>query len=98
DGNDAAVRRLAIAGEGLAIGGDEIRALGNAAGVGVLDDDAGSGAVGVELGDALIGGIGVVDVVVGQFLALQLPGRGNAGTLVGRAIEGRGLVRILAVT
>ena len=44
-----------------------------------------------------IGGVGVVDVVVGQLLALQLPRGGDAGPLVGRAIERRVLVRVLAI-
>ena len=63
----------------------------------MLDDDAGGGARGIELGNAFIGGIGIVDVVVGQFLALQLPRAGNARPLVGRRIERRGLMRVLAV-
>ena len=41
-----------IAGERPAIGGGKVGALGHAAGVGVFDDDAGRGALGVELGDA----------------------------------------------
>ena len=55
----------------LLVGAEQIGALGDAAGVGVLDDDAGRGARRVELGDAFIGRIGVVDVVVRQLLALQ---------------------------
>ena len=88
---------MRIAGERLAIGADQIGAFGDAAGVGVLDDDAGGGARRIELGDAFIGRIGVVDVVVGQFLALQLPRGGDAGALVGRRIERGLLVRVLAV-
>ena len=78
DRDDAAIGRLRIAGERLAIGADEIGALGDAAGIGMLDDDAGRGARRIEFGDAFIGRIGVVDVVVGQFLALQLPRGGDA--------------------
>ena len=40
---------------------------GDAAGIGVLDDRDGGG---VEFGDAFECGVGVVEVVVGQFLAL----------------------------
>src|SRR5476651_427267 len=50
-----------------------------------------------ELGDAFIGRIGVVDVVVGQLLALQLPCGGDTRALVRGAVERGGLVRVLAV-
>ena len=63
----------------------QIGALGDAAGVGMLDDDAGRGARRIEFGDAFVGRIGVVDVVVGQFLALQLPRGGDARPLSGVA-------------
>ena len=63
----------------------------------MLDDDAGGGARRVELADAFIGRVGVVDIVVGQFFALQLPRGGDAGPLVGRAIESGGLMRVLAI-
>ena len=53
--------------------------------------------VGIEFGHGLIGGVGVVDVVVGKLLALHLPGGRDAGALLGRAVEGCRLVRILAV-
>ena len=55
----------------------------------MLDDDAGGGAARIELGDAFVGGVGVVDVVVGELLALQLPRGGDAGALLGRAVECR---------
>ncbi len=42
----------------------------------MLDDDDGRR---VELGDAFERRVGVVQVVVGQFLALHLPGGGDAG-------------------
>src|SRR5213079_84935 len=84
-------------GQRLAIGADEIRTFGDAAGIGVLDDDAGRGARRVEFGDAFIGRIGVVDVIVGQFAALHLPRRGDARALVGRPIEYGRLVRVFAV-
>ena len=52
---------------------------------------------GIELGDAFIGRVGVVDVVVGELLALHLPRGGDAEARIGRAIERRRLVRVLAV-
>ena len=64
----------------------------------MFDDDAGRGALRIKFADALIGGIGIVDVVVGQLLALQLPRGGDAGPLVGRTIERGRLVRVLAIT
>ncbi len=63
----------------------------------MLDDDNGGGERWIEFGHRLIGGVGVVDVVVGKLLALHLPGRRDAGALFGRAIEGCRLVRIFAV-
>ena len=60
------------------IGCRRASSLGDAAGIGVLDDDAGGGARRVEFGDAFIGRVGVVDVVVGQLLALQLARGGDA--------------------
>jgi hypothetical protein len=39
---------------------------------------------GVEFRDGFIGRVGIVDVVVGQFLALQLARGGDAGTAFGR--------------
>ncbi len=63
----------------------------------MFDDRAGRGARRIELGDALIGRVGVIDVVVGQFLALQLPRGGDAGAAIGRAIKCGALVRILTV-
>ena len=63
----------------------------------MLDDGAGRGAARIELGDAFIGRVGVVDVVVGELLALHLPRGGDAEALAGRAIERRALVRVLAI-
>ncbi|OIQ72254.1 hypothetical protein GALL_461190 [mine drainage metagenome] len=61
----------------------------------MLDDDAGRHIEGL---DALPGGIGVADVVVGELLALQLnKARQRAGRNAGVTIEGGVLVRILAV-
>jgi hypothetical protein len=62
----------------------------------MLDDDAGRR--GVEQLDAFERGVGVGDVVVAEFLALDLACRRNgAGGGVGLDVEGTGLVRVLAV-
>src|SRR5690606_26132090 len=67
----------------------------HAAGVGVLDDDAGGS---VEAARAFPGGVGVGDVVVRQLLALQLAVIAQqAGGPVAVYIEGGFLVRVLAV-
>ncbi len=81
-------QRSAASQASASVGGD-----GDAARVGVLDDDDGGFG---ELGDALEGGVGVVEVVVGQFLALHLPGGGDPGPRAG-GVEGGVLVRVLAV-
>ena len=81
----------------LAIGVDQTFAFGDAARIGVLDDGASRRARRIELGDAFVSGVGVVDVVVGELLALRLPRGGDAETRVRRAIERRRLMRVLAV-
>ena len=63
----------------------------------MLDDHDGGGALGHELRHGLVGGVGVVDVVVGELLALHLPRRRDAGAGLRRAVEGGALVRVLAV-
>jgi hypothetical protein len=63
----------------------------------VLDDHAGGGAAGVELGHAFVGRVGVVDVVVGELLALHLPSGRDAKAPLGAPIERRRLMRVLAV-
>ena len=63
----------------------------------MLDDDAGRGTRRVEFGEAFIGRVGVVDIVVGQLPSLQLPRRGDAVALVRRAVECGVLMRILAI-
>ena len=68
-----------IAGERLGIGRGEIVRDRDAAGIGMLDD--GDGGLG-ELGRQLVGGVGVVEIVVGELLALDLPRRGDARPLV----------------
>ena len=81
--HDTAEGRHGVAGQRLAIGFEQACALGDAARIGVLDDHAGRGAGGIELGDAFIGRVGVVDVVVGELLALDLPRGGDAGARSG---------------
>ena len=87
----------AVAIERLPVGFGKRLAPRHAARVGVFDDRAGRAVRRVEFADQLESGIGVVDVVVGQLLALMLARGGDAGP--GRAIgvEGRLLVRVLAV-
>src|SRR5262249_60887722 len=85
------------AGQRLAIGVEEARALGGAARIGVLDDDAGRRALGIELGDAFVGRVGVVDIVVGELLALHLARGGDAWPQTARGIERRRLMRVVAV-
>jgi hypothetical protein len=63
----------------------------------VLDDRADRAVVGVELRHQLERRVGVVDVVVAQLLALVLGGGGHAGAAGAVEVEGRGLVRVLAV-
>ena len=63
----------------------------------MLDDGAGRGARRIELGDAFVSRVGIVDVVVGELLALHLARGGDAEALIRRAIERRRLVRVLAV-
>ena len=60
----------------------------------MFDDDAGGGR---ELGDQFIRRVGVGDVVVAELLALQLAGVGDARASLSGAVEGAGLVRVLAV-
>ena len=95
--HDAAEGRDRVAGQRLAIGVEQRDALRHAAGIGVLDDGAGGGALRIELGDAFIGRVGVVDVVVGELLALHLPRGGDTCAHIRRAIECRRLVRVLAI-
>ncbi|GJD73998.1 hypothetical protein CFIICLFH_2231 [Methylobacterium goesingense] len=97
-GHDAAEGGSRIATQGTLVGLGEARPLGDAARVGMLDDRHSGRAGRVELGDALVGGVGVVEVVVGEFLALELAGGGDAGPgRAGRAVEGRALVGVLSV-
>ena len=93
EGDDAAVGADRVAAQGEVPGVGEGGGGGDAAGVGVLDDDHGGL---VELGDALEGGVGVVEVVIAEFLALELAGGGDSGT-VGGDVEGGLLVGVFAV-
>ncbi len=99
EGDDAAEGGFGVGGIGQVIGLADaafvVRHHGHAAGIGVLDDDAG------WLGEALHAlqrGVGVGDVVVAEFLALQLA-RGGDGSLLrgGLGVEGGALVGVLAV-
>ena len=69
----------------------------------MLDDGAGGRAPGIELGDAFVGRVGIIDIVVGELLALHLAGAGNAGARsaalanpLARAFEQGGLAAFLA--
>ncbi len=92
DRDHAAVGGDRVALVRLAVRLGDVRAGGDAARVGVLDDR--DGRPGVVVGGAA-GGVGVHVVVVGHLLALQLLGAREATRAV--AVEGRGLVRVLAV-
>ena len=96
EGDDAAESGFGIGFEGQVIGlADAIQAHGHATGVGVFDDHTG------RLGEGLYTlqrRVGVGDVVVAQFLALQLFGGGDGRRCrVALGVEGRFLVRVLAV-
>ena len=96
EGDDAAEGGFRIGLIGAVIRLQQAGAVGDAAGVGVLDDDAGRAVV--ELLDAFEGGVGVGDVVVAEFLALDLLRAGDGPDRgVGLHIEGTVLVRILAI-
>ena len=51
-----------------------------------------------ELGHQLESGIGIVEIVIGQLLALNLCRRGDAGPGRGSGIERCLLMRVLAIT
>ncbi len=69
----------------------------DAARIGVLDDGNRWRGLGVELRDQLEGRVGVVQIVVGELLALVLRGRRDAGPFVARHVERRALMRVLAI-
>ena len=64
----------------------------------MLYDHTGRFILTCELGEAFKGGIGVVDVVVGKLLALNLARCRDPEALAGRHVEGRLLVRIFPIT
>ena len=66
-GDDAAVGRDRVAAEGATVGLGEVVMGRQAAGEGVLDDRHGGGG---EVGRGVPGGVGIHDVVVGEFLAV----------------------------
>src|SRR6185436_826159 len=94
---NASERGNRIAGKRPAVSLGEVRALGNTARIGMLDDDAGGRALRIELGDTFVGRIGIVDVVVGELFALQLPSRGDPHADIRRTIKSRPLMRVLAI-
>ena len=63
----------------------------------MLDDGDGGACLGIELGDQLVGRVGVVEIVVGELLALHLHGGGDAEALLARAVERGRLMRVLAI-
>ena len=80
---------------GAVVGVHQVARDGNAAGVGVFDDDAGRG---VEGFNALKRGVGVGQVVVAQFLALQeTRGGDDAFAGAGFDVKRAALVRVFAV-
>src|SRR5690606_17936290 len=97
EGDNAAKGRDRIGAQGLLIGLDQGRADGHAAGIGVLDDGNGGGLGRVELGNELEGGVGVIDIVVGERLALGLGGGGHARTVLAGLVEGGPLMRVFAI-
>ena len=94
--DDAAIGRDGIAAQRLLVGLGKRCAGRHAAGIGVLDDGDRRRIRG-EVGDQLEGGVGVVDVVVGERFSLQLPGLGDARAGLGGEVERGRLVRVLAV-
>jgi hypothetical protein len=96
-GDDPAECGHAVAGKRLAPCFEQIGARRDAARVGVLDDHDGRVRF-AELGDQLQRGIRIVDIVVAEFLALDLFGLGDAaGVRPGGNVEGSLLMRILSV-
>ena len=94
--DDAAEGADRIGAQRQLIGFEQRLADGEATGVGVLDDGDGR-RCGVEFRDQLESGVGIVEIVVAERLALHLAGGGNAGALFARGVEGGPLVGVLAV-
>ena len=100
-GDDAAEGTLGIASEGAVVGGGDVLGHGGAAGVLVLENHARRL---VELAHEIPGGIRIQVVVVRKRLTLNLLGAhermlgaAKLGKLVGEAVDGGRLLRILAV-
>src|SRR5690606_2677270 len=87
-GDDAAKGRDRIGAQSLQIGGLQVAGHGDAAGIGMLDDGDGGRFGGVEFADQFEGGIGIVDIVVGERLALHLVGGGDARAILAVLVEG----------
>ena len=100
EGDDAAKGRRGVGTKCLAIGLLGVYAKRHAAGVGVLDNDAGEFAFrNIKSLHAFPCRVGIGDVVVREFLALNLLIAGDAASHYRCfAIERRLLMRILAVT
>ena len=64
----------------------------------MLDDRDGGVGCGIEFADEFVGRVGVVDVVVGKFFAADLFRGRDAEAVFAGDIEGRRLMRVLAVT
>ena len=95
--HDAAEGGDGVAAQCLLIGFEQARAFCHAAGVGMLDDGDSCRAGGIELGNAFEGCVGIVDVVVGEGLALHLSGGRDAWALLGGQVEACGLMGVLAI-
>mmetsp|Transcript_69225 Transcript_69225/g.219017 ORF Transcript_69225/g.219017 Transcript_69225/m.219017 type:complete len:497 (-) Transcript_69225:383-1873(-) len=98
EGHNAAKRADGVGDHGVAVALELVGGSGHAAGVGVLDDDAG----GVhEVAHAVVRRISVEVVVVAHLLAVVLHGRAHAALAhLGQGlvhVEGRALVWVLAV-
>ena len=93
--DDAAEGRDRIADQCLGVGVETIAAKRDPTRVGVFDDRAGRLR---ELGHQFIRRVGVVDIVVAEFLALDLQRRSYPCALLAGHVERGGLVRVLAVT
>ena len=95
EGNDAAEGRGGVGAVGVCVGFGDALGARDAAGVGMLDDYAGGG---IELPHAFERGVAVGDIVVREFLALELLRLRHAGADGARIGVERGLLmRILAV-
>ena len=96
-GDNAAKGRDRISPQSLEIGGFKIIGHSHTAGIGMLDDGDRSGLGRIELRNQLEGGVGIVDIVVAQGLALYLGGGGNARALLAGLVECGPLVGVFAI-